>query len=63
MKDMSYARTKANRLLHIEALLLGHPEGFTPSELARRLGVNRSTVSRYLADLPGHVYVDDLDGG
>ncbi|MCJ7621879.1 MAG: WYL domain-containing protein, partial [Anaerolineaceae bacterium] len=57
------AETKANRLLQIEALLLQHPEGLTQSEIARRLGVNRSTIGRYLPDLPKHIYIDDLDGG
>ena len=60
---MSRSSKRANRLLQIEALLLSHPEGLTPAELARKLQVNRSTVGRYLADLPGHIYLDDLDGG
>lgn len=57
------AETKANRLLQIEALLLSHPEGLKPAELARRLGVHRSTIGRYLYDLPKHIYLDDEDGG
>lgn len=60
---MKPAETKANRLLQIEALLLAHPEGLTQAEIARRLDVNRSTVNRYIPDLPGHLYCDDLDGG
>ena len=59
---MSHAKTKANRLLQIEALLLEHPEGLTQADIARRLLVHRSTVGRYLPDLPGHIYIDDLDG-
>jgi len=59
---MSRAENKANRLLQIEALLLNHPEGLSQSEIARRLGVHRSTINRYLPDLPGHIYIDDLDG-
>jgi predicted DNA-binding transcriptional regulator YafY len=43
-------------------LLLAHPQGLTQIEIARRLGVNRSTVNRYIPDLPGHVYIDDQDG-
>ena len=47
----------------IEHLLLAHAEGLTQADLARRLGVNRSTISRYLPSLPGHIYIDDLDSG
>ncbi|RCK75355.1 MAG: CRISPR-associated helicase Cas3 [Anaerolineae bacterium] len=52
---------KAERLLQIEQILLSHPRGMTASELARRLGVHRSTIGRYLPDLPKHIYVDDED--
>lgn len=58
----SPSRTKAERLLQIEMLLLAHPEGLTQAEIARRLGVHRSTVNRYIPDLSGYVYIDDLDG-
>ncbi len=60
---MKRAETKASRLLQIEALLLAHPEGLTQAEIARRLNVHRSTIHRYTADLPGHVFIDDWDGG
>lgn len=59
---MSRAETKAARLLQIEDLLLTHPAGLSQSEIARKLQVNRSTVSRYLPDLPSHIYIDDMDG-
>lgn len=49
---------KASRLNDIELLLLAHPEGLRPAEIARRIGVNRSTVTRYYSDLPKHIYVD-----
>ena len=58
---MSRSQKKAERLLQIEALLLAHPEGLTPSELARKLQVNRSTIGRYLPELPKHIYIDNLD--
>ena len=53
------AATKAARLNYIEILLWSHPEGLRPADIARRLGVHRSTVSRYLCDLPDYIYVDD----
>ena len=56
---MNRSENKAGRLLQIEALLLAHPQGMTQAELARRLGVNRSTIHRCLPDLPGVVYVDE----
>ena len=37
---------KSDRLLQLEQLLLAHPEGLRRAELARRMGVNRSTVTR-----------------
>lgn len=60
---MERAANKAARLSQIETLLLSHPEGLLPAEIARRLDVHRSTISRDLADLPKHIYVDDMDGG
>ncbi len=58
MKD---AEKKADRLLQIEAMLLMHPEGLSQAEIARRLGVNRSTVNRYLPSLSKCVYIDTFD--
>ena len=59
---MERAANKAERLLQIEALLLAHPEGLTQAELARRLGVNRSTIHRCLPDL-GRFCVYETDDG
>lgn len=56
-------RNKANRLSQIVALLSTAPDGMSQAELARRLGVNRSTVNRYIPDLPGFIYIDELEGG
>ena len=53
---MNRAVTKAERLLQIEALLLTHPEGYTQAEIARRVGVSRSTILRDLTSLPPHVF-------
>lgn len=53
---MNRSTTKAARLDQIETLLLTHPQGMTQAELARRLGVNRSTVLRNLTDLEAPVY-------
>jgi CRISPR-associated endonuclease/helicase Cas3 len=59
---MNPSDRKAGRLLQIEALLLAHPAGLIQSEIASRLGVHRSTIGRYLPDLPKHIYIDDEDG-
>ena len=56
---MSRAKNKAQRLLLIEKILLAYPEGLRPAEIARMLGVHRSTVGRYLPDLPDTIYIDD----
>ncbi len=55
---------KAQRILEIERLLWAHPEGLTRAEIARRLGVNRSTITKYLNkdSLPPSIYEDDFDG-
>jgi predicted DNA-binding transcriptional regulator YafY len=58
---MERAQNKATRLIQIESLLLAHPEGMTQAEIARRLQVNRSTINRYIPDLPKHIYIE-LDG-
>ncbi len=60
---MERAKEKAQRLLQIEQLLWAHPEGLTQSEVARRVDVNRSTISKYVRDnqLPPGVYVDEFD--
>jgi len=59
---MERATGKAERLLQIEALLLAHPEGLTQAEIARRLGVNRSTIHRYLPDLDRFCVYETDDG-
>ena len=61
---MNRAQEKSQRLLQIEQLLWSHPEGLTRAEIARRLNVNRSTITKYLDKdhLPPSIYEDDLDG-
>ncbi|RME54983.1 MAG: WYL domain-containing protein, partial [Caldilineae bacterium] len=61
---MTRDTTKAQRLLQIEKLLWAHPEGLTRAEIARRLGVNRSTITKYLQknQLPPSIYEDEFDG-
>jgi len=60
---MERATGKAERLLQIEALLLEHPEGLSQAEIARRVGVNRSTVYRYLPDLTNRFAIYEADDG
>lgn len=42
---------KSERVAQLELLLRSHPEGLRRAEIARRLGVHRSTISRYIDSL------------
>ena len=46
---------KGERIAQLELLLRSHPEGIRRAEIARRLGVHRSTISRYVEDLGKHI--------
>ena len=59
---MTRAAGKAARLLQIQEMLLAYPEGLTQAEIARRLGVNRSTVTRYLPDVDEFCVYQQDDG-
>jgi CRISPR-associated endonuclease/helicase Cas3 len=56
---MTRAANKASRLIQIENLLLTHPEGMTQAEIARQVGVNRSTINRDIPSLPGSIYFEN----
>ncbi len=42
---------KGERVAQLELILKAHPEGLRKSDIARRIGVHRSTVGRYIEDL------------
>lgn len=46
---------RGERVAQLELLLRSHPEGLRRAEIARRLGVHRSTISRYVEDLSQHI--------
>jgi CRISPR-associated endonuclease/helicase Cas3 len=60
--DVERATGKAERLLQIEALLLAHAEGLTRAEIARRIGVHRSTITHSLPDLGRFCVYETNDG-
>lgn len=55
----SSSAKKSWRLIEIIQLLGQHPEGLKQSEIARRLGVHRSTISRDLVDLQAPIYKEN----
>ena len=48
---------KGERVAQLELLLRSHPEGLRRAEIARRLGVHRSTISRYVEDLSQYINI------
>ena len=51
---------KGERVAQLELILRSHPEGLRKSDIARRLGVHRSTIGRYIEELKQYsrVYED-----
>ena len=60
---MISAITKSERLMQLEQLLLAHGQGLRRSDIARRLGVHRSTASRYITELGSILPVTEDDNG
>lgn len=60
---MGHAENKRQRQEEIELRLVHSLEGVTPSELARALSVNRSTVHRDLAEISSRVELFQTDEG
>ena len=53
------SQSKAERLIQIETLLLAHPEGLNQSEMAKRLGVHRSTIMRNNENISAPIYQEE----
>ncbi len=60
---MGRASNKAERLLQLEVLLLLHPNGLRKAQIAPRLGVDRSTIGRYITGLTDLVPIVEEDDG
>ena len=52
---------KGERVAQLELILRSHPEGLRKSDIARRLGVHRSTIGRYVEELKQYssIYEDN----
>ena len=52
---------KGERVAQLELILKAHPEGLRKSDIARRIGVHRSTIGRYIEELKkfSNVYEDN----
>lgn len=60
---MEAAENKSARLLQLKKLLLAHPQGLTRAEIARRLGVHRSTAGRYVDELSQQLHIPIWEDG
>lgn len=51
---------KGERVAQLELILRSHPEGLRKSDIARRIGVHRSTIGRYIDELKqySNIYED-----
>jgi len=49
--------------MQLEQLLLAHGQGLHRSEIARRLGVHRSTAARYVTELGSFLPITEDDKG
>lgn len=45
---------KGERVAQLELILKAHPEGLRKSDIARRIGVHRSTIGRYIDELKNY---------
>ena len=52
---------KSERLSQLELLLVTHPEGMRRAEIARRLGVHRATIGRYIDELSSRTPIWERD--
>ncbi|MBR2282648.1 MAG: WYL domain-containing protein [Spirochaetales bacterium] len=52
---------KGERVAQLELILRSHPEGLRKSDIARRMGVHRSTIGRYIEELKQYssIYEDN----
>lgn len=50
---------KGEKVAQLELLLHSHPEGMRKAEIARRIGVHRSTVSRYIEELKKYASINE----
>ena len=53
---------KGERIAQLELLLISHPEGLRRVEIARKLGLHRSTISRYVEELSSKIDLYEEDG-
>ncbi len=49
--------------MQLEQLLLAHADGLSRAEIARRLGVHRSTAARYVTELGSYLPITEDDDG
>lgn len=60
---MNRSEGKADRFLQLEGILVAFPDGIRKAEIARRLGIHRSTAGRYVEELSRRVPIWEDDDG
>lgn len=53
---------KGERVAQLELLLRSHPEGLRRIEIAKKLGMHRSSIGRYIADLKKYINIYEENG-
>jgi len=58
-----YSSPKHERLQQLRIVLLQNPQGIHRAELSRILGVNKSTITRYIREISRYTTLSEVENG